>query len=149
MSFTKEIVERVIDRMLDIWETADQWTQGVLARNGDGDELTNASSPSAIKWCALGCKSRALNDLALYDYSEDFEEFFNYYASIQQGNATTSGNAVVLFNDSPETTFEDVRLFVKCLKDMDIPEHLRYDPEFDDVSPFCPCPACRADRANP
>lgn len=128
MSLTRETKDRIVDRMLDIWETAGRWTKGTLARN-EYEEEASVESSHATSWCAIGCAARATWDLGILYADGEFEEFMNYWCNDEFGI-----NNVVNFNDREETTFEDVRLFVKCLKDKDVDI---VGPEHD-----CTCDAC-------
>lgn len=144
MPLTKPLVELIVDRMLDIWESADRWTKGSSAIAADGNDV-QPDSPYAVGWCATGCQMRALLDLRLSDYLSEFETFMNYYTK-EEFTYTSEGGfslpkytSVVMFNDADDTTFEDVRLFIKCLKDKEIPDELK--------GAECTCLDCQNDEA--
>lgn len=129
MALTKPMLDLIIDSMLDIWCDESTWTKGAEARRIDGSDVT-ADNWYAISWCAIGCKSKALSQLKLYDYDTEFEDFMDYHAR-KEFNVSS----IVEYNDRQDTTFEDMRLFVKCLKDKDPIE----------VEP-CSCPYCVDER---
>jgi len=111
MKLTPDIIEQVVDRMLDIWEDESRWVKGYIAQRRDGAETAYAD-PFAVSWCAVGTRMKAMYDLGLRDwYDRDFDRFMDYYAHQEYGVST------VVLNDRDETSFEDIRLFVKCLKD--------------------------------
>lgn len=125
MNLTKAIVEQVVNEMLELWQTEDNWVKGFLAQDRSGIDVA-PDDENAISWCLAGCKARALTNLRLSGLNDFFDRFM--------ANAFSPGSlptAYVQFNDEESTTFEDVRLFVKCLKDKDVP-----------VEPPCDCSSC-------
>jgi hypothetical protein len=127
MSLSKPIVSLVAERMLDIWESAERWTTGTTAREEDGDSVEVTSS-FAVRWCAVGCLERALYDLSLVSLYDEFEGFLNLYT---QRTTDQRYNRVIEYNDSSRTSFEDMRLFVKGLLDVDPDEIIDDAPEED------------------
>lgn len=123
MTLTRHLINLIVDQMLDIWETSDQWIKGTVARS-EHDEDVDAASPYAIMWCAVGCKEKALYELGLKQYDDEFQAFMDHYAQQEAivrrpwgGEPFPKYSSVVTLNDADDTTFEDVKLFVKCLKD--------------------------------
>lgn len=108
---TQDTIDLIIDEMLNIWSDSEHWAQGALAYNEHDDEVSVAD-PTALKWCAVGCKALAIRRLNLHGCGEEFEAFMDNYASNEH-----DAPSVVAYNDDTHTTFEDMRLFVKTLKD--------------------------------
>jgi hypothetical protein len=140
MSLRKDFIELVTNRMLDLWESAERWTQGVVARNEDKQDV-QAESPWAVQWCAIGVAQRALHDLSLFesDYSAEFFTFLDHYTWYVTDGAYRQ---VARYNDDDHTSFEDMRLFVKGLRDTDPDEVEHHAAEASE----CNCDSCRAIR---
>lgn len=107
----KPFVRAVIERMLDLIATEENWIKGAEYRTEDGVD----------KYCLIGAKAKALEDLTLAGVQSDpiVEEqrkrvvkAIDLYlsASLQKEKGYSS---MPSFNDEAGTTFEDVRLWLK------------------------------------
>ena len=128
---------QIIEGMLELWETSDNWTQGVLARDKDNNEVA-PEWDSAVSWCFVGCMQRSLHNLyrqrvLSYDSPFDFCEMSDITEQFMNDVARKEKLAisVVYFNDNDNRSFEDVRLLVKQMLEEKIEE--LYD---DDDSEF-------------
>jgi hypothetical protein len=132
MTLSKPIVDTIIDTMLDVWETAERWTKGTIAKSENGDDVS-AESPYATSWCAIGAAHKAMYHLGLTAWSDEFESFMNYCVQKKMNHAASYKrySNIAAFNDDEGTSFEDVKLFIKCMKDEEFP-----------LQPTCPCPNC-------
>ncbi len=141
MKLTRDLRNKIVDTMLEVWETSDQWTKGTIARSDDQDEV-GFESYRAVRWCAVGCAQKAMTlaGIEVTYWYDEFEAFINDYTE-----KYTEGKYrnVVHFNDAEDTSFEDIRLLVKCLRDVD-PEY----PEADPAPSECPCQDCVRYRAE-
>lgn len=78
-----------------------KWTKKAFARASDYNTQVPVNDPSATCWCLQGAIYKCYETLNLFD---EFE-LENVESKIIQKINT----GIVEFNDSPKTTFEDVR----------------------------------------
>lgn len=116
----KPFVRAVVERMLDLLASEENWIKHAAAADGNG-QTVNPESEEAIAWCLIGAQARALHDLSLATLSTDSEvekarrrvikavDAFLKVA-MQRKNGVT---ALPVFNDRDSTDFEDVRLWLK------------------------------------
>jgi hypothetical protein len=115
----KPFIRAVIERMLDLMQSEENWVKGTEHKiTEDGVE----------QFCLIGAQARALSDLGLKNLQAEeevelqrkkvlrsVEEFLRETLKAETGLASMPG-----FNDSKETTFEDVRLWLKtCLSKLE------------------------------
>lgn len=137
----RECIAAVIERTLEVLETADDWTQGKLAVD-EREFQVDPASDRATQWCMLGALERATCLLVglptlradprvrqgclcpdcqrrLYVSPDSPLQWVRLVLSDtvryleKRVIQTTSAGGVAAFNDSCHTTFEDVRLFLK------------------------------------
>lgn len=107
----KPFIRAVIERMLDLLASEENWIKGAEARTEDGID----------KYCLVGAKAKALKDLTLAKIQSDptveeqrqrvlkaVDAFLTASLKREKGYTSMPG-----FNDRQETTFEDVRLWLK------------------------------------
>ena len=82
---------------------SDNWTQGALARNADGDVCV-PHNPGAARWCAEGALHLAAA-LTHDDTEIRLSALFALFGVCPDGGWTVS---VAQFNDDPDTRHEDV-----------------------------------------
>lgn len=111
----KPFIRAVIERMLDLLQSEENWIKG--------KEYT-VTEDGVEQFCLIGAKARALKDLQLGQIQGEeeverqrqrvlatVERFLNDTLSAEKGFGSMPG-----FNDTADTTFEDVRLWLKsCL----------------------------------
>ncbi|HET7110223.1 MAG TPA: hypothetical protein VFI41_05085 [Gemmatimonadales bacterium] len=108
----KPFIRAVIERMLDLLSSEENWTKGVTHKKGKNGE---------DQWCLIGAQAQALADLSLSEYQADrtveeqrrkvlkaVELFLLKSLEEEKGF-----KAMPSFNDADETDFEDIRLWLK------------------------------------
>lgn len=88
--------------MLTLFENPDRWTKDAFARRSDGSRTT-ADKPDAVCFCLTGGIERASLALGL--------SFKDYNTAWKAFEAKTKG--ITMFNDNPETSFDDVVSVIK------------------------------------
>lgn len=88
---------QVLTRALDVLEDGG-WTQGCYAMKVDGD-MTVATDPDAIQFCADGAIYRACHELGSLDHFQD----------ARKALTDEMGAAIVFWNDDRKRTFSEVR----------------------------------------
>lgn len=116
MKLTRALVELIVDRMLSLWSSSERWTKDMLARDRRG-LLVDPLDRDAISWCLVGAFQRAIHELNLAQIQNAGMRFMDECAKTEFGAPMTT------FNDRSGTSFEDVQLFVKRLKEKDIPAY--------------------------
>lgn len=109
----KPFIRAVIERMLDLIGSEENWIKGQTHKNVNGVDA----------YCLIGAQAQALADLTLNQYQADpvvetqrkrvlaaIEQFLNDSLREQTGF-----NSMPSFNDDMGTEFEDVRLWLKGL----------------------------------
>lgn len=86
-------------KLRDILKTEKDWTKGYFARAEDGEKV-EIDDTSATCYCLIGAMDKA----NLRSFSEAMCE------SVKKlfPERTQHGHPIVIFNDHPETTFDDV-----------------------------------------
>jgi hypothetical protein len=76
-------VADILERAADLIEPEGKWTQEAEARDEDGLELEDYSSPGAVCWCAGGAIWKAASELGfvrIHQVQRYFEERLGAYA---------------------------------------------------------------------
>lgn len=90
----------ILEDVLDLLSDPGKWTQGSYGKTSKGTD-TWGNDPNAVSFCLLGAIQRVTNDRltsALF---------------ISQLTNKIERENIVKFNDDPQTTHEDIILFLK------------------------------------
>lgn len=99
----------IIRGMLDLLDTSDKWVQYSEGRTAFGVSV-NGNDPLAAQWCVGGAIVKVTGfPWWTFDFSGDSIMGFLNRRAREEGHTN-----FVTFNNSRFTTFEDVRLFLKC-----------------------------------
>jgi hypothetical protein len=97
----KSLLE-IAREMDQIFATERQWTQGTMARDFTGTPA-GVMDPDATCWCWTGAYRKAAG------YTNDDEEGTQDEAKIMRLHQILMVTSVVVWNDSDERTFQDVK----------------------------------------
>lgn len=111
----KPFIRAVIERMLDLLATEENWIKGSVHRREDGVD----------KYCLIGARDQALADLTLSEMQADPEVEKQRRRVIQAVTLFLDSaihedkgyRSMPSFNDKADTDFEDIRLWLKSLFD--------------------------------
>ena len=106
----QEIQSALLEQAAEFPDAA--WTQGVLARNADGQEV-HYNNPNAVAYCALGRLHRIMEQAGRADLALQLR------AAVDQALKARSPQELIPWNDAPERTPEEVReLFQAAAKSL-------------------------------
>jgi hypothetical protein len=113
LSKAMPFIRAVIERMLDLLGDEEHWVKGTTHQNVDGID----------KYCLIGAEAQALQDLTLSEHQDDpvverqrqrvlaaVKKFMIEALKEEKGYSSMPS-----FNDNEQTSFEDVRLWLKGL----------------------------------
>lgn len=96
----------ILENMLDLLNSPEKWCHGAEARNADGVPVVS-TFPEAASWCLMGALWKTEELLEQYDH-----RVFDLLIDVID-DYTGIINTIVSFNDSSNTTYEDMRLVLK------------------------------------
>lgn len=92
----------ILEDVLDLLSDPGKWTQGSYGKTSKGTD-TWGNDPNAVSFCLLGAIQRVTNDRSAS----------SLFMFISQLTSKIERENIVKFNDDPNTTHEDVVLFLK------------------------------------
>lgn len=94
----------ILDRVLDHYLTSEErWARGWFARDAAYQQV-HATSPRAVKWCALGaCEA------ALHDCNAGMDDYYATVNLLDSVVPVRGGSSIVQLNDHHAKSLQEVR----------------------------------------
>ena len=97
-----------VDAILELLDTPDKWTQGLAARDANGDSVYS-SAPEAVCWCLEGAICKV--------FRETNRPWSKPYFKMKRALTRVLKDDYISFNDKPTTTYEDIINALKQAKE--------------------------------
>lgn len=105
----------IIKGVINLLSEPGSWIKEIRARTSD-NRITNPLNPEAVKFCLGGAVMHVLQDKEWNGWWNDNDDPVGdrfHKLAIDRGHSDVWGHPFVEFNNHPNTTHEDLMLFLK------------------------------------